>query len=314
MNVVGGLEWLGARARWALLLGCLAAVFLPAVSAAMRPAMPALVAMVYALSMTRLDLASVARGLLRPRRAALVLGAAAGLLTVATAIAWAAVNALGLGPEWRAAAVYTFAAPPIASAAGFCFILGLDAALALEITVAASLMMPALGPAIAHWLLGEAVPISPWELGLRTAAMIGAGTIAALIARRALGPVWIAERGRAFDGLLAIGMTLFVLPLFDGVGATVLERPGLALGFLALSSVFILAPHLAAPLFRNRARAGAVALVGGTRSIAIYMAALPPDPLFTLFVALYQLPMYATPLLLRRLYGGTPPLGPGPKA
>jgi hypothetical protein len=42
----------------------------------------------------------------------------------------------------------------------------------------------------------------------------------------------------------------------------------------------------------------------GNRNVAIYLAALPPDPLFGLYVALYQLPMLFTPLVLGRLLRG----------
>lgn len=301
--MIAALEWIGARARHLLILGCLVALAAPGLAAALRPALPGLVALVYALSMTRVDLGAVARGLLRPRRAALVFGLSALLLTAASAAAFGLVRALGLPPIWEAAAVWTFAAPPIASAAGLCFLLGLDAALALEITVVSSLLMPALGPAVARALLGEEVPIAALELSLRTAAMIATGLIAALILRRWLGPVRIAARGRAFDGVLTLAMTLFVLPLFDGVGASIAASPGLAAAFLGAASLAILGPHfLAAAIPAPAPQRGAVAMVGGTRSVAIYLAALPPDPLLTLWVALYQFPMYATPLLLRRFY------------
>jgi hypothetical protein len=35
--VIGALEWLGARARWALLAGCCAALALPDLAALLRP-------------------------------------------------------------------------------------------------------------------------------------------------------------------------------------------------------------------------------------------------------------------------------------
>jgi hypothetical protein len=72
---------------------------------------------------------------------------------------------------------------------------------------------------------------------------------------------------------------------------------------LGLSAALIFGPHLllrAAPVPMEDA--GASAVIWGTRSVAIYLAALPYDPVFALFVALYQLPMYATPLVLRHFY------------
>ena len=64
------LAWIGARARWVLLIGALLAVFLPDVSSFLRPAVPVFIAMVYMLAMLRIDIAAVARGMLNGRHAA----------------------------------------------------------------------------------------------------------------------------------------------------------------------------------------------------------------------------------------------------
>ena len=54
----------------------------------------------------------------------------------------------------------------------------------------------------------------------------------------------------------------------------------------------------------NQGPAGAAGRMWGNRNVALYLAALPPDPLFGLYVACYQLPMLFTPLVLGRLLGG----------
>ncbi len=300
---VAALEWVGAHARWVLFIGCLTALAFPAAASTMRPLLPALVAMVYALGMARVDLPIVARNALRPRRAAVTLGLSALMLTVTAAAGWWLVLALGMGPDYAMAVVYAFASPPIASAAAMCFLLGLNAAMALELTVVASLVMPVIGPAVVYALLGAAVPIAPLDLMLRVGAMVAAGAVMAVVIRRVFGPARIARSAKAFDGVSAIALLIFVIPVFDGVGETIAARPGLALGMLGLSSALIFGPHLLlrlAPI--PTAEAGASAVVWGTRSVAIYLAALPYDPVFALFCALYQLPMYATPLVLGRFY------------
>ena len=40
-----------------------------------------------------------------------------------------------------------------------------------------------------------------------------------------------------------------------------------------------------------------VAVVAGNRNLGLYFAALPADPLFSLFVAAYQAPLYLTPMV-----------------
>jgi len=296
------LERLGAQARWVLALGFLLALALPGLAEASRPALPILVAAVYALGMVRLDLREAASRLARPRAALILAAESAALLAVPTLLAWGAARAIGLGPDWTAAMVWTFAAPPIASAAGLCFLMGWDAARALRVSVAASLLMPALGPALGAALLGAETPVDAWTLAGRTAAMIGAGAAAALLAQRWLGRARIERNGRAFDGLTAVVMVLFLFPIFDGVGEMVLARPGRAAAFLGLSCLLIFLPHaVLRALPGDRAARGAAALLWGTRSVGVWAAALPADPAMTLYFALYQLPMFAQPLILGAL-------------
>lgn len=304
------LDWLGARARWVLAVGVLIAMLLPALSSLLRPLLPAFVVLIFALAVTRLDLSGlVARRDLGGRL--LRLGAwTAGLLVAAPLVGWSLGRAAGLDAESLASVVYTGAAPPITSAAGLCLLLGLDAVFALELTVVASLAAPFVGPLVIGLLLGEAVPVDPLALTLRTAAMIGTGTVIGLMLRRRLGPNWIAARARAFDGVQALAMLVFVIPLFDGVWALIAARPGFALGTLALAFLVNFGTQAAvAALARGQIgsdRAGAAGVVFGNRTVALYLAAMPPDPAFALYVAFFQLPMLFTPLVMGGLLRGRP--------
>lgn len=299
--MTAALEWIGARARWVLIVGAFAGLAFPDGAAFLRPALPFFVAMVYALAMLRIDPVAVPRRLADLRRAAGAVATVLAMLVATPVAAFWAVRAAGLGPDVEAAVVYVFAAPPIASAAAMCLIVRFDGARALELTVLSSLAMPVLGPWVAEALLGAALDLSPVELGLRMAAMIFGGMAAALIGRRLLGAERIERNGTVFDGVSALGFLLFVMPLFDGVRASILGAPWLALGFLALSTAIIFGPAaLALRLPGSRPRNGATGIVWGTRSVAIYLAALPPDPVFTLFVALFQIPMAGIALAFRR--------------
>jgi len=115
--------------------------------------------------------------------------------------------------------------------------------------------------------------------------MIAGGLALGITIRAVIGPKRIDRNKLSFDGIAACGMVLFVIPLFDGVGATVLENPPRALWVLALAFLFNLAIN---------------------RTIAIYLAALPHDPQFALFVALFQFPMYLTPLIWPHIMGLKP--------
>jgi hypothetical protein len=67
---------------------------------------------------------------------------------------------------------------------------------------------------------------------------------------------------------------------------------------------------------RETGAGGAYALVFANRTVAVYAAALPHDLRFARFVALYQVPIFFTALVLRRFPGrsrGLTPAGTKPK-
>lgn len=305
-SMIRGLEWVGLRARWILALGAVAALFAQDVAAALRPALPAFVALMYMLAMIRIDLRTVFMRSLRPRRLALTVGLCTALM-IGTPLVLAGVAALiPLPPGYIESMVYIAAAPPLGSAAALCLLLGLDAALALELTIIGSLLAPVFGPFITTLLLGEAVPLDALSLSLRLGGMILTGLVAALIFRRVVGAKAIDQRASAFDGVGALAMLAMILPIFDGVTAQLVAAPLVALGVLALVFALNIGAQCAAlPLLRRFLQtneAGAVALIWGNRNAALYLAALPQAPVFTLFVALYQFPMYMTALLMKPVY------------
>ena len=298
--------WLGTRARLVLVVGLLAALLFPGAGGALSGTLPFWVVLLFALAMAWVDISTVARNAIRPRRLLLTVGLCLGLMIATPALYFGLGTVTGLPEPMIAALVYQGAAPPLGSAAAFCLLLGLNAAFAIEITVIASLLAPLIMPLMVSVLLDTGAPIDGWTLMLRLAAMIGAGTLIALVLRHGLGPGRITRNATGFDGLSAVIMVLFLFPLFEGLPARISADPARALGIVGL----VLAANLGAQalsFFPARHRlghenGGAAALMWGNRNAALARAALPGDPVFTLYVALYQIPMYFTPLLMRRLY------------
>jgi predicted Na+-dependent transporter len=303
--MLSALARIGARAQWVLAAGVVAALVVPGPGALLAGTLPFWVTLLFGLAMTRIDLPAVARRAIAPRRLARNLGLLALLMGVTPAAFWAVGTTLGLDPAHIEAVVYTASGPPLGSSAAFCLILGLDAAFALELTVLGSFLAPFTMPIVARLLLGEAVPIDAPVMTLRLALMIGVATAGALAARRLLGARRIETHARAFDGVSSITMVLFLFPLFHGMPELIGSMPAFAAATLALAIAVNLGVQAAAlPLCRlaaPRETAGATALIWGNRNAALALASLPPDPLFTLYVALYQFPMYFTPLVMRPL-------------
>lgn len=299
------LAWLGARAPWALTVGIALCFVIPEASRLLRPALPFLVPVVLGLAMARIDLTAAARAALRPRALGELAALSVLLMPVSAALYLGLARVTGLDADLGAALVYLGAAPSIASAANLCFFLGLNARRAVEVTVAATLLTPLLGPLTVALLLPGAAGLSAPVLALKLGAMIAAGTALGFAVRRAMGPARMERHARALDGVGVIALVVFVVPLFDGVPALIAADPGRALLVLAVATAANLGVNLALRLALGRAMpaadAGAYGILFGNRTIALYLAALPADPRFAVFVALYQVPMLLTPLALGAL-------------
>jgi hypothetical protein len=113
---------------------------------------------------------------------------------------------------------------------------------------------------------------------------------------------------QAIDGASAIAMAVVVVGLMSAVGPAIFSDPvGLAINLaVAFGANFGLQIVVATLLRRSGKQrlATPLAIVAGNRNIALFLTALPAavtDPLL-LFIGCYQIPMYLTPLLLRRFY------------
>lgn len=273
----------------------------PGVSTALRPALPVFVAVAFGLAMARIDLGEAARASLRPAEAARLLAITLLLIPVSAGLYAALAFALGLGEGLTAALVLLGAAPPIASSAGLCFLLGYDARRAVEVTVTASLLTPLLGPLAVAWFSPHGASLDPLHLARDLGLILGGGLCLAIGLQAGIGAGRINRAAQSFDGIAVLALISVVLPLFDGFREQLLANPARAAAVLALACAMNLGPNLALRLaFRaaGRRTAAAYGLLFGNRTIALYLAVVPFDPDLALFVALYQAPILLGPLFL----------------
>lgn len=301
------LVWIGARARWFLAVGVVLALIVPGPGALLAGTLPFWVALLLMLAMTRVDLGTIVSRAVRPRRLAMTLIFLAALMCLTPALFMALAQAFGAPRVHVEALVYTASGPPLGSATAFCLILGLDAAFALEMTVVGAFLAPLTMPVMARLLLGESVPIETSEMFLRLSLLIGAASLGAVVLRTILGAGRITRNALAFDGAGSICLILFLFPLFQGIGGQILDAPGFAVltllvATLANTGAQIVAYTVLGSLW-GRDIGGAAALIWGNRNAALALASLPPDSFLTLYVALYQFPMYFTPLVMRPIVG-----------
>ena len=303
----------GRHARMLLPLGVVLALLLPSSGAFFKPAAPFILAILAGAALVRLDIGAVLKAALQPQRLIRNFAISLGLLLVVPVIFFTGAKWFGLPDPLLPLVTWYAVAPPVGTTIWMCVFLGFTAPIAMEIVVLTNLLAPFTGPYLGEYLLGAAVPVSSAMLCLRLGAILGGGLLLALVTKRILGAARIEANRHRLDGVSTLSMLAFLLPVFDGIGAMTIATPLLALACLGLacglnfgSQALIFAGGRIMRRWRRSVtgKTGhlpegtrSVAVVAGNRNLGLYFAALPPDPLFALFVAAYQLPLYLTPMV-----------------
>lgn len=303
-ELIRALEWIGLHAKPVLLASLFVIPLLPLPHGAFLPLLPVIIALLIGLPLSRLDLASILSDLADPRFLPALL-AGICLFQIAATVGLTGLGGLvGLGSATLLMIACFMASPVLSAAPGIALLMGYDARLTLYWMLASSLLSPLMIP-LALGLSGVALPIEPARIAMNVAAVLAAGVFIGVGLRRVIGPVRIAAEGKAMDGAGALVMIAFLLPISDGVAEEIWADPGLALRLAGLALMLNLGGNLlvrsVALRFFAPGRAKALGLAFGNRNIGLLLAALPPDPVFSLFVALAQIPIYASPLILRFL-------------
>ncbi|UMA66587.1 hypothetical protein LVO79_09175 [Roseivivax marinus] len=295
------LTWLGRHASALLLLGLVTVPFVPVSPERLKPLLPVLVSLVTALAIARQplgrdDLARLFPPLGTARLVGWLIVSQLGFSAVAVLIS----HLLGIAPWLAFLPVAFFSTAPLGSAPNVAAMVRCDVRLALRLTLLGVVLAPVLMP-LALSFTGATLDATPWEMARRVLAMLAAGIAGGIAIQRIAGLDRIERNTDVLNGLSALAMIGFLFPLLSGTGAAIAADPVLAAGLFTLACALNFGGHL---VIRAAARhvvppetAAAAGLVFGNRNMSIVLAALPFDPVLTLFVALAQVPIYATPYL-----------------
>lgn len=284
----------------------------PPLAAAARTLVTPVVAALLTLVLLRLDFTRLSALLRRP---ALIAALLAWMMLAAPVLAHALARLAGLDGPLGAGVVVVAAGCAITAAPAFARLVGLDAEVALVLVVLSTLLVPFTAPPLALGLLGLDLAIPMGALMLRLALVVGLPLLASLAIRRLAGPARLARWGAAVDGAAVLTVCVFGVAVMDGIQARLLAEPlwvagGLALGFLTNFGLNLATALAFAPLGRHLALSAG--LVAGNRNSALYLAVLPAatDPGILLFLALFQVPLFLNPFLLRPVYDRLRGAGP----
>lgn len=284
--------------------GILAGLILPDLAAILRPVMEVFVVLLMTLAYSRLDWSGIRTISGKPLLTAMIL---LWVLAAVPGLSAAAGWALALPSVLLTAIILNAIAPPITSSVPFCQLLGLDAALALRVTLIATLLMPVTVPASILLLLGVTIDLDPGEFALRAAVFIGLPLVLSWLIRRSPRLTARLNRGTEVDGITAFILMIIAIGIMDGVTARILAEPTEALAILAAAfGVSILFHGLSGLVFwrLGERTAISIALTSGSRNLVLMLVIIGDamGPAFGLYVALGQVPIYLMPAIIQTFW------------
>jgi BASS family bile acid:Na+ symporter len=274
--------------------GILAGLIMPDLAAILRPVMEVFVVLLMTLAYSRLDWSGIRTISGKPLLTAMIL-------------LWVLAAVPGLPSVLLTAIILNAIAPPITSSVPFCQLLGLDAALALRVTLIATLLMPVTVPASILLLLGVTIDLDPGEFALRAAVFIGLPLALSWMIRRSPRLTARLNRGTEVDGITAFILMIIAIGIMDGVTARISAEPAEALAILAAAfGVSILFHGLSGLVFwrLGERTAISIALTSGSRNLVLMLVIIGDamGPAFGLYVALGQVPIYLMPAIIQTIW------------
>jgi len=297
------LAWIGARGPWVLAASLVVGIAAPQLADLARPLLPLSVFCLLTIAMVRMDIARARGFVQRPLAVTL---AAAWIMIAMPLIAAAIFLVYRPEPAIALALILMATAPPTVSSPAMSDLIHLDGTFSLAILLACTLVTPLFVPLLSEAILDISLDVSAAGLAWRLAALIGGSALAALAIRAIVKEDTVRSAHRTFDGLNVAVMILFAIAAMDGVGTALIETP-LRVVFMtgaAFALSFALLALGGVVFWRTGAvPALTIGYANGNRNMALAVSALAaslPDDTW-LFFALWQFPIFLTPLMLKSL-------------
>lgn len=295
------------QGRFVLLAGLIAGIALPGVAAWLSPFVPELVALLLFLNAFRSGnriWTSIAGGAVRSLVLIAVLQLALPLLVM-----WVVIQIYGSLPIFWLAAVLMLSSPSLTGTPNFVAMLGRDPTDAMRLLVVGTLLFPAIAFVVLTLLPGiesGQAASATIRLALIILSVVVLGTLVRIFVDRRGAPN---ELNTLCDGASAILLCIVVVGLMAEVGPLFRQAPAtLGIWLLGVTALNLTLQILFLIAFRalNIRETTAASVISGNRNTVLYLLALPPDitASIMLFIGCYQVPMYLTPMIMRRLHGG----------
>ncbi len=298
------IRFIASNSLYVIAAGVFLGLLWPDLANLVGPLLPPAIVGMMTIGILRVNVAELRRSF---RRSRLLLLLGCWLLVLSPVGVWVACWLLGASPPLVLAVVLTAACPPLMSTVGFAWLLGLSPPLPLAVVTTTTLVCPLTLAAALSMLPESKLALEPIAMFARLAALIGGCYMGAAVLRWSLGIERIREWGSIWDVLTVICLLIFAIGVMDGVTSRALEQPAYVLVLLAVAFALNVLLQLVGVLMTQQLGASGALTVGfasGNRAVGLLLAIAPGDASndLVLFFALYQIPMYTLPVLLRPFY------------
>ena len=291
--------------RFILVAGLFAGAGLPHLSSVIEPSVPYLVGALLFLNAFRVGDRIWTSISLKPVRS-VTLVAVLQLGFPLAAIGILAVTGLPL-TGFFFAAVLMMSAPALSGSPNFVVMIGRDPTDAMRLLITGIALFP-LTALVVLWILPEIEATEAVIATIRLTVTILTLVFAGAMARWA-GRSWKSDEALNLgcDGLSAILLFIVVIGLMSEVGPLVRTSPDVVLLWILLLLALNTGLQLGSFLLFRKIRLTEVvsaSVIAGNRNIALFLIALPEETMqqAMLFIGCYQIPMYLTPLIMKRIY------------
>ncbi|MGF1477012.1 MAG: hypothetical protein ACFB6S_15815 [Geminicoccaceae bacterium] len=298
---LGFLVALARRSRLVLPIGIFLGVLFPGLASSFRPFLPLSVICLYTFTLILIEPAALAKTV--RSRPLLVLAMVVWVLIGAPAGLFVLGRPDVIDPWLHEQLILTAASPPIFSAAAFALMLGLDAALALAVTLAATALLPLTMPPLVLTTLGLDLGLSSAAFFSRLALFIGAGFLISWLVRRRVSAVRLRAWSEPIRGLIVLSMLAFGVAVMDGVTAQLAKDPLILMTTVAALFLVCLALQLFGTLvfsWTGPQVALTAGLVTGYNNLGVVVAAMSgvASDRLIIFLGLAQFPIYILPMVM----------------
>jgi len=299
---------LAQRAPLLLALGVGIGLILPSLAELTRPLLGPSIWVLLTLAAMRID---PSRAVLTVRRPIPVLGGLVWMLLLTAILCWGlltltnAPSFLGLGIV--TALVLMASTSPLMSAPALCQLLGLDDSYAMMVMIVGSLLVPFTAPAIALYALNLDLGIDPVAWSIDLTLFVGSAVALGVALRKGLGSDKVAAFRSPLDLAMVALLLVFAVAIMDGVALRLIEETAFVLSITALAYgsyiMLLIVGSLFGRLFGRNVGA-TLGFVNANRNVGLFLAVLPAGahPDIFLYFAIWQLPMYTMPAVLKPVY------------